>query len=112
MSSGLRSRWGGPGLRLVAVERAGASCEATAPRSSVRGILASGVRVTTGGRRMTPDILTDQPADLVLTGGPVVTMDSARRTAEACAVRDGRIVAVGLARDIDLLVGTRTRRID
>ncbi len=54
----------------------------------------------------------DQPADLVLTGGPVTTMDAVRRTAEACAVRDGRIVAVGLARDIGRLVGPGTRRID
>ena len=39
-----------------------------------------------------------QPADLVLTGGRSPPMDAARRTAEALAVRDGRIVAVGLDR--------------
>ena len=54
----------------------------------------------------------DPAADLVLTGGPVVTMDAVRRTAEAVAVRDGRIVAVGRAADVARLVGPSTRRID
>ena len=54
----------------------------------------------------------DAPADLVLTGGAVVTMDAARRTAEAVAVRDGRIVAIGSSADVDRLRGAHTRRID
>ena len=37
----------------------------------------------------------EQPADLVLTGGRIATMDPARRWAGALAVRAGRIVAVG-----------------
>ena len=37
----------------------------------------------------------DRPADLVLTGGRIATMDAARSWASALAVRDGRIVAVG-----------------
>jgi len=56
--------------------------------------------------------MTDQPADLVLRGGRVATMDAARRWATALAARDGRIVAVGpdpLVRD---LIGPRTRVID
>jgi len=52
------------------------------------------------------------PADLVLTGGPVVTMDAARRTAEAIAVRGGRIVAVGNARDLRPLAGSHTRVVE
>ena len=52
------------------------------------------------------------PADLVLTGGRVATMDADGRLAEAVAVRSGRIVSVGRARDIETLVGPRTRRID
>jgi hypothetical protein len=51
-------------------------------------------------------------ADLVLVGGSVVTMDAARTTAAAVAVRDGRIVAVGPDHDIAGLAGVRTRRID
>ena len=37
----------------------------------------------------------DRPADLVLLGGRVATIDPARGWATAVAVRDGRIVAVG-----------------
>ncbi|MBA3876910.1 MAG: amidohydrolase [Anaerolinea sp.] len=51
------------------------------------------------------------PADLAFVGGSVVTMDAARRTATAVAVRDGRVVAVGMDRDVAELVGPRTRRI-
>ena len=54
----------------------------------------------------------DAPANLVLTGGAVLTMDAARRTAEAVAIRDGRIVAIGSTDDIDRLRGPRTRRIE
>ena len=37
----------------------------------------------------------DRPADLVLRGGRIATMDAAGTVAAALAVRDGRIVAVG-----------------
>ncbi len=53
-----------------------------------------------------------EPADLALVGGSVVTMDRVRRTVQAVAVRDGRIVAVGTDRDVGALVGPATRRID
>jgi predicted amidohydrolase YtcJ len=52
------------------------------------------------------------PADLVLTGGPVMTMDRARPAARAVAIRGGRIVAVGDERHIAELVGPRSRRVD
>ncbi|MEQ8329267.1 MAG: amidohydrolase [Longimicrobiales bacterium] len=48
------------------------------------------------------------PADLVLRGGTIVTVDDANPTAEAVAVRDGRIVAVGSTAEIDALVGSGT----
>ncbi|HYM84800.1 MAG TPA: amidohydrolase family protein, partial [Candidatus Dormibacteraeota bacterium] len=54
----------------------------------------------------------DRPADLVLAGGAVATMDAVRRWASAVAVRDGWIVAVGADRDVEALIGPRTRRID
>ena len=53
-----------------------------------------------------------QPADLVLTGGAVLTMDAVRRQAEAVAVRDGRIAFVGRDRDAREHVGPGTRVID
>ncbi len=50
-----------------------------------------------------------RPADLVLTGGSLVTMDADRPTATALAVREGRIVAVGSDDDVVGLVGQHTR---
>ena len=52
------------------------------------------------------------PADLVLTGGHVHTVDPAKPRAEAVAVRGERIVAVGSAADIAELRRPRTRVID
>jgi predicted amidohydrolase YtcJ len=54
----------------------------------------------------------DAPADLVLTGGHVHTVDPARPRAEAVAVRGDRIAAVGSAADIGAVVGPGTRVID
>ncbi|MFC6881914.1 MULTISPECIES: amidohydrolase [Actinomadura] len=51
------------------------------------------------------------PADLLFTGGPVMTMDPARSRAGSLAVRDGRIVAVGHG-DPRELVGPRTEVVD
>ncbi|EUA52389.1 amidohydrolase family protein [Mycobacterium xenopi 4042] len=50
-------------------------------------------------------------ADLVITG-TVLTVDDARPTAEALAVADGRIVAVGNRSDVSGLVGRGTQTID
>jgi predicted amidohydrolase YtcJ len=50
-------------------------------------------------------------ADLVITG-TVLTVDDARPTAEALAVADGRIVAVGTRSDVGALVGPSTQTID
>ena len=52
------------------------------------------------------------PADLVLTGGHVHTVDTGQPRAEAVAVRGERIVAVGSAAEIADLVGPRTRVVD
>lgn len=52
------------------------------------------------------------PADLVLTGGHVHTVDAARPRAEAVAVRGDRISAVGSAADVGEWIGPRTRVID
>ena len=54
----------------------------------------------------------DAPADLVLVDGAVMTMDGARHHAQAVAVRDGRIAAIGSSDEVDALRGPRTRRID
>jgi predicted amidohydrolase YtcJ len=52
------------------------------------------------------------PADLVLTGGHVHTVDAARPRAKAVAVRGERITAVGSAAEVGELIGPRTRVID
>ena len=51
----------------------------------------------------------ERPADLVLTGGRIATMDAARRWASALAVRAGRIVAVGPDAVIAPHIGPSTR---
>jgi hypothetical protein len=50
-----------------------------------------------------------QFADLVFTGGKVITMDSANATAQAVAIRAGRIVYVGTDAGADQWIGTATR---
>jgi predicted amidohydrolase YtcJ len=52
------------------------------------------------------------PADLVFTGGHVHTVNTAQPRAEAVAVRDDRIVAVGSAAEVAVLIAPRTRVID
>src|SRR5262245_65560110 len=54
-------------------------------------------------------IADDRPADLVLTGGAITTVDPARTTAEALAIRAGRIAAIGTASDVHRLIGPATR---
>jgi predicted amidohydrolase YtcJ len=52
------------------------------------------------------------PADLVLLNGKVFTADVTKPSAEAVAIRGGRIVAVGTSAEIETLVGAKTRQID
>jgi predicted amidohydrolase YtcJ len=52
------------------------------------------------------------PAQLVLFNGRILTVDAADSIAQAIAIRDGKIVAIGTDRDILRLVGAGTRRID
>ena len=52
------------------------------------------------------------PADLILRGAIVHTVDAARRTAAAVAIQNGRIIAVGDAGEVDALRGPATRVVD
>jgi predicted amidohydrolase YtcJ len=52
------------------------------------------------------------PADLLLTGGAVYTVDDARSVHEAVAVKDGHIAAVGPAAELAHLAGSTTRVVD
>jgi predicted amidohydrolase YtcJ len=54
----------------------------------------------------------DRPADIVLTGGHVHTVDGDRSGAEAVAVHGDRITAVGSASEIATAIGPATRVVD
>ncbi|MEE2791638.1 MAG: amidohydrolase family protein, partial [Acidobacteriota bacterium] len=51
-------------------------------------------------------------ADMIVTGGRILTMDPDQPVAEAMAIRGDRILAVGAAGDIEGLVGSQTTRLD
>lgn len=67
-------------------------------------IVVAGIVVGCGG--------SDEPADVVLRGGKVVTMDGQRRVTQAVAVRDGRIVFVGTDADAARRIGRNTQVIE
>src|SRR3954454_23159649 len=52
------------------------------------------------------------PADLILRGATVHTVDAVRRTAQAVAIEAGRVAAVGDADQLDGLRGSATRVVD
>ncbi len=60
----------------------------------------------------TPARSADQPAELVLRGGVVITCDTANRQAQAVAVAKGRIIAVGADADIKPLIGPSTKIVE
>jgi predicted amidohydrolase YtcJ len=69
-------------------------------------LAASACRTTTAGAPA------GAPADLVLLGGHVVTVDPARPEAQAVAVRGDRILAVGSDAEIRRLVGPATQVVE
>ena len=73
------------------------------------GAAAAGAAALGGGR---PAGATLAVADTVLTGGKVVTMDSADSTAQAVALKDGLVLQVGSDAAIMALAGPATRAID
>ena len=52
------------------------------------------------------------PAAKIFVGGPIVTVDDAKPSAEAVAVRDGKIVAVGSRTEVMKLQGAATEVVD
>jgi predicted amidohydrolase YtcJ len=53
-----------------------------------------------------------RPADLIVTGARIYTVDDSRPTAEAIAVRDGRVLFVGSARGANAFRGAKTQVVD
>jgi predicted amidohydrolase YtcJ len=54
----------------------------------------------------------DPPATSILTGGRIATLDPSRPFVEAVAVRDGRVLVTGAAKDVMARKGPETRVID
>jgi predicted amidohydrolase YtcJ len=52
------------------------------------------------------------PAEAIFTGGPILTMADAMPTAEAVAIRGGRILAVGTRAEVEATRGAGTRAVD
>jgi hypothetical protein len=73
-----------------------------------KNLLATSVGVVLAARVVAAPV----PADLILRGGAVYTVDSARSWAEAVAVRGGRIVFVGTGAGVKPFVGPKTRVIE
>lgn len=53
-----------------------------------------------------------QPADLVVTNAKVLTLDARSTVAQAIAVRDGKLLAVGDNATVERLAGSGTKRVD
>ncbi len=60
----------------------------------------------------TPTSATELTADQIFSGGPIVTMDASQPSAEAIAIRNGKILAVGSQAEIEGLKNSRTEMID
>jgi predicted amidohydrolase YtcJ len=54
----------------------------------------------------------ETPADLIVRGGTIYTVDSIKPTAEAIAIRNGIIVAVGTAAEVEPFIGEQTQFLD
>ncbi len=78
----------------------GATAPATVPTPTGAGTAPGGA-----GARV-------RPADLVLFGGPVYTVDAVRTWAEAVAVRGERIVYVGSGQGVTAYIGPKTKKVD
>ncbi len=57
-------------------------------------------------------LMAQTPADCILTGGKIITMNAADAVVEAVAIRDGKIAAAGTKDSVMKLAGKTTRVID
>src|SRR5690349_9294867 len=70
------------------------------------GLMSAAVGAALGAQAQQP------PADVVLTNGKIITVDSKFTVAQAVAIRGDRFIAVGSNAEIGRLAGPNTRRID
>lgn len=59
-----------------------------------------------------PLALAQQTADTIYTGGPIITMNDAAPRAEAVAIKDGKIIAVGTKAEVEKFKAAGTTAID
>ena len=82
-------------------------------RACVVGLAAAvSLWLTATAGAQTPGVSGGAPADLVLIGATVLTVDGQATVAQAVAVRGDRIAAVGSNDEVRALIGPRTRVID
>jgi predicted amidohydrolase YtcJ len=74
-------------------------------KSPVPVLLAASLLLAVGSQQQ-------EPADLVLRNGKIVTLDTAQPEAQAIAARNGAIVAVGSNADVQRYIGSTTQVID
>lgn len=72
----------------------------------VRAALLAGATIVTG------PVSAQEIADTIYAGGPILTINDAQPTAEAVAVKDGRILAVGTLTDVTSHQGDATQLFD
>jgi imidazolonepropionase-like amidohydrolase len=78
-------------------------------RSSIQGLLHAAI----AGALIVPGAaLTQEAADTIYAGGPILTMRDAAPRAEAVAVKDGKILAVGTAAEVESHRGPETKTFD
>ncbi len=95
-------------IALAACQREDTTASTTAPASISPSADRAAAKVPT--QDLATNVL--PTADLIFSGGPIVTVDDANPTAEALAVKDGRILAVGDLDEVAGHAGADTRRVD
>jgi predicted amidohydrolase YtcJ len=81
-------------------------------REYTRAMIRNLAVVLLGSTILCPAYLLSQQADMVLMHGTVLTVDATDSVAQAIALREGRIVAVGTDAQVMKLAGAKTRVID
>jgi predicted amidohydrolase YtcJ len=79
-------------------------------RSTVLTALLTAGLFTPAGAQVPPELIAYP--DLIVVNGKILTVDASFTIAEAVAVRDGRVLAVGTTADIRRLTGPNTKVID
>lgn len=82
------------------------------PPKRLRQHLPGAERPAYDGPRQSKGQILAQSAELIVTNARILTMDEAAPRAEAIAIAEGRILAVGANDEIEALSGPDTRRID